>query len=1318
MCKRAATAHGVRSHLATPRKPGRSVVFSDLVEQQPVDERTIAEELDRVWQRDVDSVDDADGNNKRRCELPVLERLIAASPWHHLPRPTALRRLLTEASSRSARAEVLQQLFDLEPHASHLPRDQRSTNVLGEFGSRRAKSTKRRTLREDFARALVVLSGDWKQITTVDGDEFSPPVNVPSATHQVGRLSRLLQRDMDVAAHTDGETLTLSGGGYVSRTVEPDIIETLLTQDRDVIVKADPGYGKSTLLWSLARTLTDHSTVLPVLISAAWLLADGDEQPLLTETAVLDELKTIATEHQIVVLLDTADILLHSESSRMRTLLLLNQLSDNGIRWCAASRPLEAEALKVDGVRIIQLDAYDDTELPVAVKTLGGALCPHMGTVELTRRIQDAVARGLPVSTVCRSPLMLRILFELNAPNEPTLELDVTDLYDQYWQRRVTSDIRTDALDTDTESADLSEVTAALGIALLAAGTTVSPRAALVTTLHSHDLVTGPRSRTRAGMATLEQRGVLQKAGPVVGFFHQTMFEFAAAQGILERQDPSAGLQLLADRVREQPADLFVGAVLEQALILTGRNPLLAAAAASVARELASSEHLELQAIGMVYLAHHPGTTGLDLAAIEPVILRKTALLLPTINHQRWADVERLIDELWRAGNKPVRLELMTTLARLAIIQGSMVKRILQRHTVIEYCATTDPRSPAVQLHGPRTLARIAGLDSALARSGFLTLLRAVTSIGTGRAVASTILSLVTESWALLGSADFLGEVAILIERSQADADTDAKAVRESLSLLFAAEWALRYAQSDGPEAMAWSSVVADTVRQLVHDDESVIAGARLIATFKVIAAMDADDPRVEATLEQVFSMPGPAAPRQLHRSALPLALQHGGSVADEICRRFSSLLLALRDREIERTRESRMWGEIARTTLGDERVPLERVAASIPAMFKSAEQIWATRTGLAMLAPVAATVGVVGARRCLEHVAGDPSVLDEKTRAIVLERSVPFATADPLLRAVVLSVAVATGRSSSIIDVLSGTGGADALRPDIATLKAFVTSLLAGTQHQQRDGGHLWAALISHGLIAADSKEISAALKRANGAHARASLIELLPLLRNDPEATAAGLALCLEQTADWIRDGQEACGRDAPIPERKALPWEAARAAYLELIAFDPHATAAQWPQVRAFTLTPRTNGKRTAETTGFGNAARYISRLLESGESAIATDALIELVDALREPTYATKQTRTGAHRLRGAIRSCFQRATDGDRERLLQQIQTAAAPVATVIARTAIQERPEAFRESIGDLRRGGVAPAVVAAINEEARMRQRTAGTGIFLEVLA
>lgn len=967
---------------------------------------------------------------------------------------------------------------------------------------------------------------------------------------------------------------------------------------------------------------------------------------------------------------------------------------------------------------MIQLDAYDDTELPVAVTMLGSALCPHVDPVTLTRRIQDAVARGLPVGTVCRSPLLLRILFELNAPNEPTLDIDVTDLYGQYWQRRVTNDIRTNTPDTDVEGADLSEAAAALGIALLAAGTTVSLPTALVTTLHSRHLVTGPSSRTRADMKTLLQRGVLQKAGPAIGFFHQTLFEFAASQGILARPDPSAGLHLLAERMREQPADLFVGAVLEQALILAGRDPLLQATATDIARRLAISDHPELQAIGMVYLVHQPNSSDFDLAKVDPVMLRKAALLLPTVNYHQWIDVENLIGNLWRVGNKPVRLELTTTLARLAFTQALMVKRILERHHVIEYCAATDPYSPAVQLHVPQTLARLAELDPVFVRSGFTTLLRAVTSVGTGRAVAATILTLIAESWPSIGTHTFLNEVATLLADSQAAADTDAKSVRESLSLLYAAHWAPGSARVGDVGDNTWAAVVAETIQLLLQDDESVIAGSRLIATLRVIASMAVDDPRLDTTLDQLFSIPGPAAPRQLQRSALPLALHGGGVLADKICARFTHLLFALRDPEIDRTQETRMWGEIARTTLGDERAPLERIAASIPPRFKTMEHIWGARTGLAMLAPAAATVGIIGARQRLERVASDPSSLEEKTRAIVLERSVPFATTDPLLRAVVVSLAVATGRFSPIIDMLARPGGADALRSDLPTLTTFVASLLAGNQHQQRDGGHLWAALISHGLIEPDVDEISNALARTNGAHAKAALIELLPLLRhNRPEDIARGIAICLTQTSEWIRDRRQLGGQGDTIPESKALLWEAARESYLELIAFDPNATAEQWPQVRAFTLTPRTNGKRTAETTGFGNAARFISRLFESGESQAAAEALCELTAALQEPAFATKQTRTGAHRIRSAIRICFQRAADEDQHHLLQQIKTAALPVATVIARTAIQERPEAFSGPIAQLRQTGLPPAVVAAINEEARMRQRTAGIGQFAEIL-
>src|SRR5256885_4919979 len=46
-------------------------------------------------------------------------------------------------------------------------------------------------------------------------------------------------------------------------------------------------------------------------------------------------------------------------------------------------------------------------------------------------------SRGLPVVEVCRSPLLLRMLFDLSAPAEPELgDVDLTRLFDAYWQRR------------------------------------------------------------------------------------------------------------------------------------------------------------------------------------------------------------------------------------------------------------------------------------------------------------------------------------------------------------------------------------------------------------------------------------------------------------------------------------------------------------------------------------------------------------------------------------------------------------------------------------------------------------------------------------------------------------------------------------------------------------------------------------------------------------------------------------------------------------------------------------------------------------------
>lgn len=254
----------------------------------------------------------------------------------------------------------------------------------------------------------------------LDGDMTPRP---DGGLAELLRVSRVYVRDIGL------DTVL-----YVPRTLEPELLATITDQTdsgRAHLVVGDAGFGKSTLLWSLSSTLSDHTEVVPLVLPAPWIIQRGIET---VGDLAVDAAEELATDgRRLVMLLDTVDLLLHEEASRQDLRLLLDRLGGADVGVVATSRPVEAGLIADDVDRVLELPGYDDRELDVAVASLGHRYCPSGDAAGLHGQIRQATARSLPVTQVCRPPLLLRVLFELAAPAAPGLaEMDVTTLYREY----------------------------------------------------------------------------------------------------------------------------------------------------------------------------------------------------------------------------------------------------------------------------------------------------------------------------------------------------------------------------------------------------------------------------------------------------------------------------------------------------------------------------------------------------------------------------------------------------------------------------------------------------------------------------------------------------------------------------------------------------------------------------------------------------------------------------------------------------------------------------------------------------------------------
>lgn len=1153
----------------------------------------------------------------------------------------------------------------------------------------------------------------------------SPPSDSPrpramsAEWTRLNGLSRLLAKDLDSGALRDEELLGLSASLYVRRDVEDALFADVLDphQPARVIIRAEAGHGKSSLLWSLHRRLTAaRADTEPLLLSCSWLLTDDGRAASLSPAEILRVVGDIqAAGVRPIVLLDTADLLLHDERLRLETRMLLEAITDLGADWVITSRPRESEYLSLDRCQYVHLGAYSNDELDDAVVALASALCPDADRSSLGDRIRASVARGQPVAEVCRSPLLLRLLFELNQPNEPGLEIDTSGLYARFWERRVRADPRSDAVTAYRPDDDLTAIAGAIAIVMLAEVTPDCPADVLAATVpRVLAELPQPLAHTYAtGLELLRRRGVIHLTQRRVRFLHQTMFEYAAAIGLFHRQRDDARKLLL--RVAEKPYDLLTGAVLEQLLIVNGNDAAQRSTSAIVVDQLLDTDEITLHAIGLTALAHHPKllpSHSAAIAALPVPSVRHLARVLPTVYHRDESTVLDLLTSLWKVEDSHLRLNVVEALSRISHRIPEGAARFARDHDVCEYVVAHQADSPTVQRTLPRLLGRIAAFDPTWVRASMLTLLTAALTGREGRAIATALLRTLSEVWRHVGSEAFLAQIVDTVTAGQANRDTDSRAVRESLGTVYAAQWEL----SGSLEKLGeWTGLVESSLRKLQDDDESISAGAMIVALMYGLAEASADDPRIPVTLDAMLTMDNEGATRQLQRSALPVAMSRLSPLAVAVSERLQTALARIVEPRPDD--EQLRLAEVARSTLTDERISDRLFVLTLPDAVRRDVAVWLDRQGLVALTARAAKAGVAAAQEAMVFAVDQPQQFDEVSRNLLLDGCVEWNKRHTDLIEQTVPLAIDLNRIPPVQQICRVPTGPDLLARFADDLRAMVRHNLGQKPADQSAGARLLLDLMTFGVLPAELSYVETAINTVKHPEATATLIRALALfIRGGQSAISSGITICRQYLAvvpEGLPQLTTASGRRRT---EQPVVLEACRDTWLELAAFDNAAQAADWPTVRTLTLAPRLMGTEKSDLTGFGNAGRFISGLVIRGDIRVATDALLGLIGALQDGHFSTKQTRTGVHKLRSAIRTVVSQSPQYNLDRILTWLPSQDPVIAAVVARSIVQHAGEPAREAL-------IAAAtfldhdVRRQINDELRQRELSTGAGSFTEIL-
>jgi hypothetical protein len=425
------------------------------------------------------------------------------------------------------------------------------------------------------------------------------------------------------------------------------------------LVTGHAGHGKTTLLWSIAQHLPEPWEAW--FFQAATLQGDlrlldrlgfrGGHPDLVRAIAIDAALRS----KRPLVLMDTVDLLLHREEDAAVLEALITAARDCGCALLMSSRPAEAERFRESDVTQFVLHAYSESEFARAVRRHSEYFCPGLVRDEEEHRVErllDAVARGEPIREIVLSPLTLRMLFEVYAPEDIShADINVIALYRRYWDMRVADDRRGSGTQL-APSRDLSILAEEIALVMVEEGTTVLNETHIDHAVAAAGAVDGDQH-------ILIERGVVQPSGDrKYTFFHQSFFEFAAGLALYRRLGVAA-IGEFQGLLTASPDDLLRLPVLEQLLVLCSAGSVedRLVAASEMSRLLASPSLAERRAAVYVFALWQQGEPeSFDPASIAKdhvLVIRRFYGLAGNIYAHRIDAVFVVLEALWHLPSVP-----------------------------------------------------------------------------------------------------------------------------------------------------------------------------------------------------------------------------------------------------------------------------------------------------------------------------------------------------------------------------------------------------------------------------------------------------------------------------------------------------------------------------------------------------------------------------------------------------------------------------------------------------------------------------------------
>lgn len=1081
---------------------------------------------------------------------------------------------------------------------------------------------------------------------------------------------------------------------YVHRTVEDHVVSAIDQGAGLAILRGEAGAGKSSVLWSLFSTF-QSGALMPVLISATWMVG-GFEQLLKIGDLVAHFSFLVRARLRPILLLDTADLLLHSEGSTYQTIDLITRLRSVGVTIVLTVRPIEEISLPYFDNSVRQeIGGYsDDVELPHAILALMRQHLPQYDPQQGLDIVSTAQARGLPVLAIFRSPLLLRMLFDLSDGELPSIDLDVSDLYERYWHLRITKDRRS-ARYADKE--DLSNVAARVGLLMLADGRSTLGTRRIETTLGQVAFPVALPQALPEAVTSMTTRGVLVPNGDEWRFAHQTLLEFAAAKGLLMCGADEMARRLL-QHLSARSHDLFTGAVMEQLLILMASDASTMPTAISVTRSLLLSEHPSLRQIGVVAWCHLL-TPIMDDELLEALDAHAAVRLLDHLPQVRQLDPSTtcgLLEEVWRRARDTAHRPFVSCLLRLIQRWPGEISTVTARLNVVEYVIAEHSKTQTKPDGVIELVMRLHEVDTVYAQSLAIMLLVKLPDAA-GRV---KLLHRIAERWPLALDERFVEKIIEGSVRSETQFPASRRSIGIACGEILYQHRRLLPVSSRGSIEDWWGSFATRVIDEMFSGKPTMKQAAERHALGRHLCESQ-DFAYISAVMDSIFGREAEHGPPQIAGSFLfeilaspTLATQ---VVTDQL---YDKLVEGLPAKSKTAKSSAERWAITARAMLEDAEMPSDVLKGVTEALLPNEPLLWRRPEYLLSVLLPAAHAAVPRAAALARDISHDPTQLSgpgdskEQTRLAqneLLQNGTAHATRGLPAAQTVLAVALHARRMGSIRALLDAHVGREAARTRIPEIATLVESSIGGDDRDQTAAAGLMQQLQAHDLVAYSVGQLADYLSISRHPSAQASLIEMLPsAVRSDPEQATVALTLIQEYVL-------------AKIPESEWSTLSGARrrlvdsgfTAYRGILA--QAGTFESWEPLWTLVCRPPLHGRGVIQADRFRDVASFIASLdMDTATGAgFAADRIVEVGRWLSTHT-SDKQSRVISNYLATSARRLVRGPHPGGRRTLILNSPSLPLTLAETVVVTAVSGREAGFVRALvqdGTLR-GALADTAV------------------------